>query len=80
MQFQLYQDDIFLKGPCLCLPVIYTKVSVYATRHIDYKICIELFASFPSFGLFTAANRARMILPLNRDRRVLSKAIFLHRV
>jgi hypothetical protein len=32
------------QGPRLSLPFIYTKISVYTTRHMAYKICIELFA------------------------------------
>jgi hypothetical protein len=33
----------FSQGPRLSLPFIYTKISVYTTRDMAYKICIELF-------------------------------------
>jgi hypothetical protein len=75
MLCQLSQDCIFIKGPRLSLPVIYTNISVYTTRHMAYKICIELFASCPCFAIFIVASISQMILPLKRDRRVLSKEL-----
>jgi hypothetical protein len=45
-----------------------------------YKIFIEVFARCSCFGIFTLSNGAQMVLPLKRDRRVLSRAKFWHRV